>query len=240
MEFKGNSMSLKKAILILSLIIMICVSSLWAGDSAVFVDLGFSPDGKTYMFGQYGVLSPSLKPWAEIYVVNMETNNYVQNGKITRTQDTAIKAGQDGSGILYQLLNSNSALVSRYNINFQNQGQPLYISRSENPPESGETIDFRDFISGKSYIARLIPVITGSGQDTRSSFYIDLEIRSQNGLTTKNSVGNPQIVRQKIASYNIKKVLIDAAGNSIVFVIEMKRIAENGFDTRYMVEVIKF
>jgi predicted secreted protein len=219
---------------------MICVSSLWAGDSAVYVDLGFSPDGKTYMFGQYGVLSPSLKPWAEIYVVNVETNNYVPNGKVTRTQDTAIKAGQDGSGILYQLLNSNSALVSRYNINLQNQGQPLYISRNENPPERGETIDFRDFISGKSYKAQLIPVITGSGQDTRSSFHIDMEIRSQNGLTSQIPVGNPQIVRQKIASYNIKKVLINAVGNSIVFVIEMKRIAENGFDTRYMVEVIKF
>ena len=219
---------------------MICVSSLWAGDSAVYVDLGFSPDGKTYMFGQYGVLSPSLKPWAEIFVVNMETNNFVPNGKAARTQSTAIKAGQDGSGIFYQLLNSNSALSNHYNINFQNQGQPLYISRNENPSEDGEIIDFRDFISGKSYIAELIPTITGSGQNTRSSFYIDLEIRSQNGQTSKIPVGNPQIIRQKIASYNIKKVLIDTAGNSIVFVIEMKCIAENGFDTRYMVEVVKF
>jgi predicted secreted protein len=219
---------------------MISISSLWAGDSAVFVDLGFSPDGRTYMFGQYGVLSPSLKPWAEIYVVNMETNNFVPNGKVTRTQDTAIKAGQDGSGVFYQLLNSNSALASRYNVNFQNQGQPLYISRDENPPERGETIEFRDFISGKNYIARIIPTITGSGQNTRSSFYIDLEIRSSNGMTSKISIGNPQIVRQKIASYNIKKVFIDSTGNSIVFVIEMRCIAENGFDTRYMVEVLKF
>jgi predicted secreted protein len=240
MEVKGSSMSLKKVILMVSFIIIIRVSSLWAGDSAVFVDLGFSPDGKTYMFGQYGVLSPSLKPWAELFVVNMETNNFVPNGRLAHTQNTAIKAGQDGSGIFYQLLNSNSALTSRYNINFQNQGQPLYISRNENPPERGETIDFRDFISGKSYIARLIPTISGSGQNTSSSFYIDLEIRGQNGMTSKLSVGNPQIVRQKIASYNIKKVLIDAAGNSLIFVIEMKRVAEKGFDTRYMVEVIKF
>jgi predicted secreted protein len=219
---------------------IICVSSLWAGDSAVFVDLGFSPDGRTYMFGQYGVLSPSLKPWAEIYVINMETNNFVPNGKVTQTQNTEIKAGQDGSGIFYQLLNSNSALVSRYNINFQNQGQPLYISRNENPPERGETIPFRDFIYGKSYNARLIPTITGSGQNISSSFYIDLEIRGQNGMISKISVGNPQIIRQKIASYNIKKVLIDTAGNSIIFVIEMKRIAENGFDIRYMAEVVRF
>jgi predicted secreted protein len=218
---------------------IICASS-WAGDSAVYVDLGFSPDGRTYMFAQYGVLSPSLKPWADIFVVNMETNNFVPNGRVSQTQNTAIKAGQDGSGIFYQLLNSNSALASRYNINFQNQGQPLYISKNENPSERGETITFRDFITGKSYNARLIPTITGSGQNINSSFYIDLEIRSQNGLTSKISAGNPQITRQKIASYNIKKVLIDTAGNSIVFVIEMKRVAENGFDIRYMVEVVRF
>jgi predicted secreted protein len=30
------------------------VCGLWAGDTASFVDLGFSPDGKTYMFAQSG------------------------------------------------------------------------------------------------------------------------------------------------------------------------------------------
>jgi len=231
-------MSLIKPLTIL-LILLICVSALWAGDSAVFVDLGFSPDGRTYMFGQYGVLLPSLKPWAELYVVNMETNNFVPNGTVNYTQDAAIKAGQDGSGVFYRLLNSNSSLINRYNINFQNQGQPLYISRDENPPDWGETINFRDFIWGKSYKARIIPTVTGSGQTTRSSFYIEMEIQYPNGMTSRITVGNPQIVRQRIASYNIKRVLIDSAGNSLIFVIEMRRVAESGFDIRYMVEVIR-
>jgi len=232
-------MSLIKPLTIL-LILLICVSALWAGDSAVFVDLGFSPDGRTYMFGQYGVLLPSLRPWAELYVVNMDTNNFVPNGTVNYTQDAAIKAGQDGSGIFYRLLNNNSSLVNRYNINFQNQGQPLYISRDENPPNWGETINFRDFISGNSYKARLVPTITGSGQSIRSSFYIEMETQYPNGMTSRFSVGNPQIVRQRIASYNIKRVLIDSAGNSLIFVIEMRRVAESGFDIRYMVEVIRF
>jgi len=239
-------MLLKKTLLtsrltILILILLTCASALWAGDSAVFVDLGFSPDGRTYMFGQYGVLSPSLKPWAELFVVNMDTNNFVPDGRVSYTQDTAIRAGQDGAGVLYQLLNRNSGLASRYGINFQKQGQPLYISRNENPPGSGETIDFRDFITGKSYKARLIPTITGSGQNVRSSFYIDLEIRSPNGITNKVLVGNSNVVRQRIASYNIKKVLVDnGTKDSIIFVIEMKRASDNGFDIRYMVEAIRF
>jgi predicted secreted protein len=233
-------MLLKKNVIIISIIFLTCVSALWAGDSAVFVDLGFSPDGKIFMFGQYGVQLPSLKPWAELFVVDMSTNNFVQNGKASYTQDSSIKAGQDGSGILYQLLGSNTNLSSRYNINFQNQGQPLYISRNEKPPERGETIDFRDFIWGKSYKAQLIPTINGTGTNTRSSFYINLDVTSSNGQTKSYTVGTPSITRQRIVSYNIKKVLIDSTGNSIIFVIEMKRVAENSFDIRYMVEAIRF
>jgi len=232
-------MLLKKKALIISVFFLTCVSALWAGDTAVFVDLGFSPDGKTFMFGQYGVQLPSLRPWAEIFVVDMKTNNFVPNGKASYTQDSSIKAGQDGSGILYQLLGSNTNLSSRYSINFQNQGQPLYISRNENPPERGETIDFRDFISGKSYKAQLIPAINGTGMNIRSSFYISLDVTSSNGQTKNYTVGTPDLTRQRIASYNIKKVLIDSTGNSIIFVIEMKRATENSFDIRYMVEAVR-
>jgi len=137
-------MLLKKKLLIASGVFLICASVLWAGDTASFVDLGFSPDGKTYMFGQYGIQSSTLKPWAELYVVDVPSNNYVPNGKVSYTQNSPIKAGQDGSGILYQLINSNSSLVNRYGVVFQNQGLPLYISRDEKPPLYGEKIDFRD------------------------------------------------------------------------------------------------
>jgi predicted secreted protein len=191
------------------------------------------------MFGQYGVQLPSLKPWAEIFVVDMDTNNFVSNGKVSYTQDSSIKAGQDGSGILYQLLGKNTNLSNRYNINFQNQGQPLYISRNENLQDSGETIDFRDFISGKSYRAQLIPTINGTGINTRSSFYINLDV-TLNSQTKNYIVGTPSITRQRILSYNIKKVLIDSTGKSVIFVIEMKRATENSVDIRYMVEAVRF
>ena len=219
---------------------LLCVSAVRAGDSAVFVDLGFSPDGRTYMFGQYGVISPSLKPWADLYVVDTAANNFVPNGKVSLTQNAPIKAGQDGSGILYQLLANNSNLTARYQINNQNQGQPLYISRNEIPPENGETIEFRDFTSGKRYKAQLVQIITGSGQNLRSQFYIVLEVRSQNGQVKDYTVGTPHLLRPKIAQYNIKKALADSTGNSMIFVIEMKRLSENGHDIRYMVEAIRF
>jgi predicted secreted protein len=239
MRNRGNSMLSKKQILAFIIILFALVSALWAGDSAVFVDLGFSPDGRTYMFGQHGVLSPSLRPWADLFVVDMGSNTFVPNGRVTFTQNTPIMAGQDGSGVLFQLLADNSALTNRHRINFQNQGLPLYISRNENPSDRGETIEFRDFVSGRSYRAQLIPTITGSGQNTRSSFFINVDVSFPNGQTRNYTVGTPHFVRQRIASYNIKRVLIDSTGNSLIFVIEMKRVADNGFDTRYMVEALR-
>jgi predicted secreted protein len=231
---------MKKNLLAVLFILIICVTALWAGDSAVFTDLGFSADGRTYMFGQYGVLSPTLRPWAELFIVDVRSNSFVQNGRISQIYNTPIIAGQDGSGVFFRLITDNSALAGRYGINYLNQGLPLYISRNENPSTHGETIDFRDFISGKFYKAELIPSITGSGQNIRSSFQIKLEVHSGNNQTRNYTVGNPQIVRPLIASYNIKRVLIDSSGESVIFVIEMRRVSENGFDIRYMVETLRF
>jgi len=232
-------MLLKKTVFIVSLLLLTCVSALWAGDSAVFVDLGFSPDGRTYMFGQHGVLSPSLRPWADLYIVDVASNRFVQNGRFSFTENTPIRAGQDGSGILHRLVSNNASLINRYNINFQNQGLPLYISRDELPPARGEVIEFRDFLSGKSYRAQLVPTITGSGRNVQSRFHINLEARTANGQTRTYTVGTPGFVRPQIAQYNIKRVIIDSTGNSIIFVIEMKRSSENGHDIRYMVEAVR-
>jgi predicted secreted protein len=236
MEMKGSTMLLRKIILTVSLIFFFS-AALRAGDVASFIDMGFSPDGRIYMFGQYGVLSPALKPWAEIFIVDVSANNFVPNGRITYTHDSPINAGQDGSGVFYKLVANNSALTGRYNINFQNQGLPLYISRAENPPTNGEKIEFRDFLSGSAYKAELIPYKEGSGQNIRSSFYINLENRAQNGQIKNYTIGNPQIKRQKIETYNINRVLIDSKGESIIFIIEMKRVSDSGYDIRYMAEV---
>ena len=242
---KGNSMLSKKIVFVICIILLTFVSAmwapaqLWAGDTSVFVDLGFSPDGRMYMFGQYGVLSPSLRPWANLYVVDVGRNNFVPNGRVTFTQDSPIRAGQDGSGIFHRLVADHSSLSSRHGINFQNQGLPLYISRNANPPPRGERIEFRDFISGKSFRAQLIPTITGSGQNVSSRFHIDLEVTLPNGQIRTYTVGTPNFVRQRISQYNFKRVIIDPSGSSLIFVIEMRRVAAHGHDIRYMVEAVR-
>jgi predicted secreted protein len=232
-------MLLKKALLVISETLLLCVSGLWAGDAASFVDLGFSTDGRTYMYGQFGVLSPSLRPWAELFVIDVPSNDFVPSGKVSYTQENPIKAGQDGSGILYRLISGNSSLVSRNGIDFQNQGQPLYISLAANPPEKGETIEFRDFIAKKEYTANLISSTEGNGQNVKTSFYINLECRSETGQFKNYTIGSSYNMRSKVISYNIKKVLVDTRGGSLIFVIQMKCAETGGHNIRYMVESLR-
>ncbi|MDR0402284.1 MAG: DUF2259 domain-containing protein [Treponema sp.] len=213
---------------------------LWAGDTAVFVDFGFSPDGRTYMFGQYGVQSGTLRPWADLYIVDVPNNNYVPGGRISYTHDMSVVAGQDGSGALYRLIARNAALADRYGIGFVFQGQPLYISPNNGANPSGEFIEFRDFEKSASFRANLSVQLEGSGTNARSSFFINLERRGNDGSVKNYVVGSPQIKRQSVTGYQIRKVIVAPRDGSIIFVIEMKKQnASGGVDIRYMVEALR-
>jgi predicted secreted protein len=232
-------MILRKTFLLAALISLISHLSLWAGDSASFVDLGFSPDGRIYMFAQYGVQSGTLRPWADLFVVDVPRNNYVSGGRISYTHDSPVLAGQDGSGALYRIIARNAALADQYGVSFLRQGQPLYIALDNDPPPSGESIEFRDFESGNFYRATLVPFVEGSGESLKSSFYINLENTSPGGARKTYTVGTPHLKRPLIASYRIKKVMIAPRDGSIVFVIEMKKQAAGSYDIRYMIEAAR-
>jgi predicted secreted protein len=224
----------------LGIIFMVNAAVLWAGDSASYVDLGFSPDGSIYMFSQYGVKSGVLRPWADLFIVDVARNDFVPEGRISYTHDKPIEAGQDGAGALYRVMTKNSGLIERYGLNYPNQGQPLYIALSGDPAYEGKGITFRDFTSGISYRADLVETVNGSGKTARSSFYITLQSVDVDGEVKNYKVGTPHLERPAVFSYRIKKVLVAPSGNSLIFVIEMKRYAENGPDIRYMVEALRF
>jgi predicted secreted protein len=231
-------MLVKRTFLVL-LVLAIGVPGLWAGDSASFVDLGFSPDGSIYIFAQYGVKTGTLKPWADMYVVDVARNDFVSGGRITYTHDRAIEAGQDGAGALYRVITKNAEFIESYGLSYPNQGQPLYIALTGDPAYDRKTVAFRDFTSGASYQADLVERISGTGSNTRSSFYITLESIDADGEMKQYTIGTPELERPLISSYRIKKVLVAPSGNSLIFVVEMKLHGENGPDVRYMVEVLK-
>jgi predicted secreted protein len=133
----------------------------------------------------------------------------------------------------------HAALAESYGVNFLFQGQPLYISLEDPGSSSGETIEFRDFESGFSYRAALVPAVEGSGAAMKSSFYISLERTGKDGSRKSYTVGTPQVKRPLIASYRIRKVMIAPRDGSMIFVIEMKRQEGPDFDIRFMVEALR-
>jgi len=232
----------KKAFCTFTLIFLIGVSGLWAGDIASFVDLGFSPDGKTYMFAQYGLQSKTLRSWADLFVVDVPRNNFVSGGRVSYIHDNPVVSGQDGSGALFRLIAQNAPLAERYKINYCFQGQPLYVALDNASPGeiSGQTpIEFRDFESGAYYRATMVSHIEGSGAALKSSFFINLERTNRDGSKKSYTVGTPQLKRPLIASYRIRKVVIAPHDGSMILIIEMNKQEGGETDIRYMVEALR-
>jgi predicted secreted protein len=229
-----------RKIFFLSAVLIHCGAGLWAGDTASFVDLGFSRDGTVYMFAQYGVVLSTLRPWAELYAVDVSRNDFVSGGKVSYNSPNPLNAGNDGIGAFYRIITQNSVLADRYGVDFLYQGQPLYIALdAEGGSPQGERVDFRDFERGFSYQARLVPSTEGSGAGLKSSFYISLERSGPAGDRKSFTLGNPRVQRPLIATYKIKKVIASPLDNSLIFVIETRKQAANGYDIRYMVETLR-
>jgi predicted secreted protein len=232
-------MTAKKSFWVLILISTVWVANLWAGDTAIFVDLGFSPDGRTYAFAQYGVQSENLKPWAELNVVDVAQNNFVSGGRVSYIHDRPVAAGQDGSGALYRIITNHIALINRHNVDFLLQGQPLFISLDSSLSPSNQNIEFRDFTADVSYRASLVSRVDGSGTNLTSSFFINLERTGRDGTRRTYTVGTPAFRRPQIVSYRIIKVITAPSGGSMIMVIEMKRQRGADYDIRYMVEALR-
>ena len=70
-----------KKIIIFALGCALAGFAAFAGDVAVFEDIGFSKDGKTYFFGEYGKTDKKFIPYGEIYGVDVAKNEYIP-GKV--------------------------------------------------------------------------------------------------------------------------------------------------------------
>ena len=218
---------------IFAIALFLGVSGLFAGDTATFVDLGFSRDGRFYMFGQYGVQSSTLRPWADLFVVDVAQNNFVNDGRHSYVHTNPVLAGQNGSGALNRLIAQHASLAERHQIDYSFQGIPLFISMDN----KDDTVEFRDFESGASYRASLVSFVEGIGESVRSSFFINLERTGRDDSKQSYTVGTPHVRRPLIASYSIQRVMVTPG--SMIFVIEMRRWDAGNYSIRYMIEAVR-
>jgi len=216
--------------------ILFPVLSVFAGDVANFVNLGFSPDGSRFAFGQYGVADSVYQSWAELYCVDVAKNSFVPDGKFFSGPD-ASTAASDPRGVFAALQNKSAPFLAAQKIDSASRGRIIYLQAEDDPAQ--KTISFRDFESQSAYTVEVKTLIEGSGKDVRSSFYLLVSITDAAGKETRRTVGLPSFKRSGVQDYLVRNIIADASGRSLVFVIEKKVYDRNGSSIRFMVETLK-
>jgi predicted secreted protein len=208
----------------------------FAGDIASFQNLGFSEDGRYFVFGLYGATEGSLKLYAELYAVDVRANRFVQDGTRTAVYDEELEPGNNGIGALFTLFRASEDLIRRYNINHMRTGRLLYILVNGDEPKSH--LEFRDFATGRRYEIDLIQSRTGTDKSVSSSFHINLTVKEQSGSEKYYTIGLPNYRRTGVRQYKIRRILLSPEGDALVFVVEKEEAFETGANVRYMVETV--
>jgi predicted secreted protein len=225
----------KRAILVFLLALAAISAS--AGDAAVFQNLGFSPDGKYFMFAQFGVKEKTTQPYAELYTVDVARNRFVSGGIRKTAGKNAVEPGSDGRGALFNLLADSLALKRKYGVDHTLTGRLLYILLDGADPKP--ELEFRDFQTEKKYRIVLNQSSTGSGQGVRSSFHLVVTVEDKSSQIRSYTAGDPEYWRDGVRRYRIRQVILAPDGRSLIFAMEKEQEEPSGADIRYMVETLK-
>jgi len=217
--------------------------SIFAGDASAFVDIGISEDGKTYVFGEYGITDKDFQGYAEIYTVDIEKNDFVKNG-LFRTAPSSSTYTKSGLDVYDSLYAKARWWIRKYNCKKTSSEHVLYSAEEKIKnineiifkDEEGSTVEQSIF-----YHINIEKNIEKSDlKNLQSSFYITLEKTDNNGhVISKNIIGYPDIKRKNVSDYKIEKIYSDSSNRSLIFVIEKILQDETGTSIRYMVETIR-
>lgn len=214
--------------------------SLHAGDLASFQNLGFSPDGRYFQFGQFGLGQANQIPYARIDTVDVPSNSFVRGGRFQLNAPGA-SLGDDGRKALIALLDQAQPLRRRLRIDPLLTGRPIYFRVNG---ETGEAKDLRfiDYQTNLHYHLRLEQTVQGQGQQAKSRFHINVTVQTENGqLVRQFQMGTPRFERQGIKDYRINQVILSPTERQIVVVVERDEWAgrvnnNDDWNIRYMVE----
>lgn len=217
-------------------IILLCIPtvSLFSLGTAEFWNLGFSADSRYVCFGQYWVEAQSLHANAEISVVDVVSNSFVDGGRTNLRSSTPVSAGNNGRNVMLDLIRRNNTRLNRYSIEHANQGRIIYL-RITNTPQSN-TINFQDFQSNSRYSIQLI----SSKNSTGAAFHLQGTITGTNGVQRPFSVGLPNYYRPNVQDYTIAQIIVAPNNRNYVFIIEQLINQESGRSpaVRYMIETL--
>lgn len=213
-------------------ILTFCFFSLaiFAGDVAVFYEIGFSEDGKNYIFAEYGKEDKKFVPYGEIYTVDVAKNEFV-SGKVYKSKD---KSFTKPSKMLFEeLYAKNYSEINKFGCYIPQPEDVLYVMEEEAKGAVDEIV-FKSFEESEyTYHVKLVPTFyTG-----KSSFYIDVKVFDKNeNLKLSYQAGTPSVKRPNVTKYRIVRIASSKDKQSIVFVVEKTIEDASGVSVRYMVE----
>jgi predicted secreted protein len=207
------------------------------GDIALFVNLGFSSDSKYFMFGQYGILEKNSTPWADSYIVDVSANSYAPRGTTQFSSAQPVEPGASAMGALLNSLDGGTAQKKQYRIDHLLSGRLLYVLIDGE--QASDTLEFRDFPSGRIYKVALIQGTVTKDSYPRTSFNLSISIVEKDGKIRTLKAGNSSYKRPGVKAYHIKQILLAPDGNSLVFLVQKEEQDSRGSNIRYMVETVR-
>jgi predicted secreted protein len=222
--------------------LMLCeAAGLWAGDVAVFKNLGFSPDSRYFQFAQYGIDANTQNPWVETYTVDVIKNDFTAGGKARSTFPVGVTLGDDGLKALFAHLEKFGPQRQKWNLDYIQQGRPIYFRvTGEANSQDYDNLHVLDYKTGRQYDVVLKKVITPKGSTVSSTFFVTLDVKDKAGKVLGTyKVGSPAVVRAGVQNYTVVQMILTPNERSVVFVIEKEETdGQGGLNLRTMIETV--
>jgi predicted secreted protein len=212
-------------------VIMILAAALFAGDSAQFCSIGWSPDYNFYSFAQYGEQDGSGFPYADLFVVDVAQNTFVENGVERLLWKDDIDTAAEGLHVLLSLYVKADSVLNARGISVSRQVRPIFLNTGN------ECVTAQWRMGEKSFSIDMKQEAKGDPGSFESEAAFHLELLMDNAETM--TIGNKDRFRKNVLRYDIDRVFQPPENNSMVILIRMTKLGFEGPDTRYMVETIK-
>ncbi len=208
-------------------------TALFAVDTALFANLGFSEDGEVFVFAQYGVIQDKL--FADIFFVDILKNEFLPGATRSAVYSVPLSAGQNGVSGLYTLLLESRDLIHEHEINHLYQGRLIYLAVSLE--DNQEEFEFRDFEGEKKYRVQLHQSQQFYGTDVEAEFSITLQVADEQSKQ-KYIVGRPDYYRSGVSEYTIRQIILSPPETALIFVVDKIYATADAQRVRYMVETV--
>lgn len=225
-----------KRFLLVQILFPVFAITVFAGDVATFVNLGFSRDSSYFMYGQYGRDGENLLSYGELFLVDVTSNKFVSKGALTKSVSSTVQ-GEDGSGVILSLFWDAKEKAQNLAIDPLAKGRPIYIRLNGSNPSG--SVAFRDFVTNLHYNVSLNQRKYENVNGISSSFGIELVVTWPNGRVERRTIGHPDYIRDGVIDYKLREIFLGPDEKSMVFLVERREESGGAINIRYMVETVR-